>query len=105
MSFGDVIGLYYIFIFIFVGIIGSILLLVNADEFNLEMSFIKTVFMYQFAVYEMVKDKVNTVGIIILEILVTFSVWFLNIILFILACGTLILWVICFLFSIIFARK
>ena len=105
MSFGEIIGLYYIFIFIFVGIIGSIFLLGNADEFNLEMSFVKTVFMHQYVVYTLVKDNISMFGIIILEIFVTISVWFLNVIIFVVACGILILWAICFLFSIIFARQ
>lgn len=96
-------GFYYLFVFIIVGIMGSSSILLNSDEFGLDNP-IKYILMYQYAVYEMVKDKINIVGIILLETFVTFSVWFLNIIIASIIIIFYILYVICLLFLLIFKK-
>ena len=73
----QILQLYYVLIIVFVGICGSLLLL---DEGLLyERNKLKIIFMYQYAVYQLAKDHLNTAGILILEAITTLSVWFLNI--------------------------
>lgn len=94
---------YYIFVFVFAGVIGSLVLV---NEFDLpEEGFLKTVFMYQYAVYMCAKDEINIAGIIILEILTTFSVWFLNIIIVIIYSLIYALMLVCNMFYFIFKRR
>ena len=99
----NILAIYYLFIFIMAGIIGTPFILL---EYEVEIDNpIKTIFMYQYAIYEMVKDRVNIFGIILLEAFVTFSVWFLNIIVFIVIIVGCILWAICMLFLVIFKKR
>lgn len=99
----EVLEMYYAFIFIFVGVLGSIVMIDFYDEIH--GSIIKTVFMYQYAVYELTKDKLNEFGILILETITTLSVWFLNVIIFIIICLYHILRLICKLFYLIFKKR
>lgn len=80
----QILQLYYVLIIVFVGIGGSLLLL---DEGLLyERNKLKIIFMYQYAVYQLSKDKLNTAGILILETITTLSVWFLNILILVVMC-------------------
>ena len=77
MNILQILQLYYLFVFVFVGIGGSLILL---DEGLLhERNKLKIIFMYQYAVYQLSKDKLNAAGILILETITTLSVWFLNV--------------------------
>lgn len=80
----SVLLLYYLFVFIFVGI--GVSLTAVSDFDILSQSRVKQIFMYQYIVYKLASEHLNLVGVIILEILTTFSVWFLNIIIFIFIC-------------------
>lgn len=93
---------YYLMIAIFVGIGGTIALI---DPVVYSRNVFRTIFMYQYAVYELTKDKFNTVGIIILELLTTLSVWFLNIFIAGLLCLWFILSLVCKGFYFIFRKR
>lgn len=103
--------LYYIFIFCFVGVFCS-LPIADQEEvcditkvLNSADNFIKCIFMYQIFVWKLAHKNINSIGLILLEILVTASVWFLNIgISLILICALIIKhgW---HLFCIIFKKK
>lgn len=101
---------YYFFIFVFIGYVGTFAISISDLVFEIESvlksksDFIRCVFMYQFAVYELLSDCINTKGIIILEIITTLSVWFLNIIVFLLLVTLSILKNICILFYKLFNR-
>lgn len=90
-------GLYYLFIFIMVGVIGSLLIMLNYD-IELDNP-LKYIFMYQYVVYDLVKDSINVIGIILLEIFVTFSVWFLNIII---AMIIIVMYIFCAIYRLFF---
>lgn len=80
--------LYYLLVFVFVGIGGTMTLM--CDDYILpysgKVNFLKLIFMYQYAVYKLAEDSISIVGIILLEILTTLSVWFLNIFVLICVC-------------------
>lgn len=99
----DMLGIYYILVFALVGICGSLFAVNECDI--LSQNIFKQIFMYQYAVYEIAKDNINLAGIIILEILTTFSVWFLNVIVFIVICLYYILLAIWKLFYFIFKKR
>ena len=80
----SILGVYYLFVFIFVGIGVSMLLLDN--NLLYERNKLKIIFMYQCAVYQLSKDKLNVAGILILETITTFSVWLLNILIIVFMC-------------------
>jgi hypothetical protein len=80
----DIIMLYYLFVFIFVGI--GVSLTAVSDFDILSQSMLKQIFMYQYVVYKLASEHLNLAGVIILEVLTTLSVWFLNIIIFIFIC-------------------
>lgn len=94
-----------------VGILGS--LVINIDGTVYEDTyiltdiheFIKCVFMYQIGAYQFLKEEINTIGIVILEILITASVWFLNVIIFVLLIAILILKTMCHLFWLVFRKR
>ena len=99
----SVLGIYYFFVFLLVGIAGSITAMSDFDVMSGNK--LKLIFMYQYMVYELAKEDLNIVGIIILEIFTTFSVWFLNIIIFIIVCLYYMLLAICKLFYFIFKKR
>lgn len=76
---------YYLMIFIFVGWMGSIVILsmeevLDSDEIlSNPKDFFRCVFMYQIQIKVFLEDCINVAGIVIVEILTTLSVWFLNI--------------------------
>lgn len=80
----DLVMLYYLFVLIFVGIGASLTAIGDFDI--LSQSRIKQIFMYQYIVYKLASERLNLAGVIILEIITTLSVWFLNIIIFIFIC-------------------
>lgn len=80
----SILQLYYLFVFIFVGIGGTMTAVSDFDL--LSQSMLKQIFMYQYVVYKLASEHLNLAGVIILEIITTLSVWFLNIIIFIFIC-------------------
>lgn len=80
--------IYYVMVLVFVGIGGTLSLVDNDDiiPYRGRPNFLKLIFMYQYAVYKLAKDSINIVGIILLELLTTLSVWFLNMIIVICIC-------------------
>lgn len=109
--FWNIITPYYCMVSIVVGLFGSLLLNIDRTIYNNDnilskkRDFIRFVFMYQVSVYECLKDEISIFGIAILEILTTFSVWFLNLILFIILILVMILKFICYLFWIVFRKR
>ena len=102
MDIVSILGLYYLFVFVLVGIGGS-LALINDDVLNGNK--LKLIFMYQYAVYQLAKDDLNIIGILILEIITTFSVWFLNILILVFMCLWYILSAIWDLFYFCFKKR
>ena len=102
MTILNILQLYYLFVFVLIGIGGS-LGMINDDL--LHGSKLKLIFMYQYAVYQLAKDELNIAGIIILEILTTLRVWFLNILVFIVMCMWYIFSAIWNLFYFIFKKR
>lgn len=100
-------GLYYLFIFIFLGIGGSLSFISdNISDFDdLFKNKLKLIFMYQYMLYEIAEDKLNIAGIIILEILLTLSAWFLNLFVFVILCLWYILSAIWGLFYFVFKKR
>lgn len=102
---------YYMFVLVSVGIIDTCAIVLSEEVFKLDdciknrRDFIRCIFMYQFAVKIKLEDEINTIGIVILEILTTFSVWFLNVIIFAVLCCLLILKVIWHIFWMIFRKR
>lgn len=94
-----------------VGVFGSLAIALDGTVFEEssiltdKFEFIKCVFMYQVVAYRFLSEEINFSGIIILETLITASVWFLNIIVFGTLIIVLILKVICYLFWIVFRKK
>lgn len=98
-----ILQLYYLFVFIFIGIGASLHLLDNGLLY--EKNKLKLIFMYQYAVYQLAKDDLNAAGILILEIITTFSVWFLNILILVVMCLWYILSAIWDLFYFVFKKR
>lgn len=107
----EIIAIYYTFVFVVVGIFCSLWISLRDEVYETEDTlsskkhFIRCIFMYQFAIYEFLSDYINKTGIIILEILGTVSVWFLNIIIFALLCILLILKWLCIGFYKVFKKR
>ncbi len=106
-----VLGVYYVFVLIFVGFIGS--LLISAEDIceiedclKNKQDFIRCIFMYQYTVAILLDEYgINKVGIVIVEILTTFSVWFLNVLIFAVLCFGLLLKGIGYLFWLVFRKR
>ena len=98
----NILQLYYLFVLVIVGI-GCSLILINDDL--LHENKLKLIFVYQYAVYQLTKDELNKIGILILEIITTFSVWFLNILILIVMCAWYILSAVWDLFYFIFKKR
>lgn len=98
----NILQLYYLFVLVIVGL-GCSLTLINDDL--LHGNKLKLIFMYQYAVYQLTKDELNKIGILILEIITTLSVWFLNIIIFVIMCMWYILSAIWDLFYFCFKKR
>lgn len=99
--------LYYLMVFIFVGIGGTLSIVCDTDvvPYSGKPNFLKLIFMYQYAVYKLTEDSISIVGIILLEILTTLSVWFLNIFIIICVCVLYIGLFICKVFYFIFRKR
>lgn len=99
--------LYYLMVFIFVGIGGTITLMCDnyIIPYSGKVNFLKLIFMYQYAVYKFAKDDISIVGIILLELLTTLSVWFLNVLVLIVLCMYYIGLFICKVFYFIFRKR
>ena len=99
----NILGIYYLLVFLLVGIAGSITAM---EEFDvMSRNKLKLIFMYQYMVYELAKEDLNIAGIIILEIFTTFSVWFLNVIIFIIVCLYYIFLAVWKLFYFVFKKR
>ena len=98
-----ILQLYYLFVFVIIGIGGSLHLLDNGLLY--EKNKLKLIFMYQYAVYQLAKDDLNAAGILILETITTLSVWFLNILILVVMCLWYILSAIWDLFYFIFKKR
>lgn len=111
MNVFEIIKNYYFFVAILVGVVGSLAISISDEIYEMDLvltdkkEFVRCIFMYQFAVYYLLKGKINKAGMIILEIFVTLSVWFLNVIVFAFLLALLILRGICCLFWLIFRVK
>lgn len=103
MNILQILQLYYLFVLIFIGIGGSLHLLDNGLLY--EKNKLKLIFMYQYAVYQLAKDDLNAAGILILETITTFSVWFLNILIIVVMCLWYILSAIWDLFYFCFKKR
>lgn len=107
----NLIGAYYTFVFIIVGFIGSFALSISEEVYNIDevltskRQFIRCIFMYQVAIWELLSEDINIIGMLILEILTTLSVWFLNILVFLILIVLLILKGVCFSFYMIFKKR
>lgn len=101
----------YIFINLLVGALGSLVISVSDETYEMDLvltdknEFVRCIFMYQFAVYELLKDEINKTGIIILEILTTLSVVFLNVFIFAIIIFLFAIKMICYLFWIAFRKR
>jgi hypothetical protein len=98
-----ILQLYYLFVLIFIGIGGSLHLLDNGLLY--EKNKLKLIFMYQYAVYQLASEHLNAAGILILETITTFSVWFLNILILVVMCLWYILSAIWDLFYFCFKKR
>lgn len=103
MNILSILQLYYLFVFVFVGIGASLHLLDTGLLY--EKNKLKLIFMYQYAVYQIAKDDLNAAGILILETITTFSVWFLNILIIVVMCLWYILSAIWGLFYFVFKKR
>lgn len=99
----NILGIYYLLVFLLVGIAGSITAMEDFDVMSGNK--LKLVFMYQYMVYELAKENLSIAGIIILEIFTTFSVWFLNVIIFIIICLYYIFLAVWKLFYFVFKKR
>lgn len=108
----EIIALYYTFILVFVGALGSLAISLSCEVYEMEdclknkKDFIHCIFMYQYA-FAILLDMygINKIGVFIAEILTTFSVWFLNVIVFAILCFLFALKMICYLFWILFRKR
>lgn len=66
--------------------------------------FIRCLFMYQFFIYDNLKNKINPLGMIILFALSTFCFWSLNIIVFVTLIILLVIRILCLMFFKIFKK-
>lgn len=103
MNILSILQLYYLFVFVFVGIGASLHLLDTGLLY--EKNKLKLIFMYQYAVYQLAKDDLNAAGILILETITTLSVWFLNILIIVIMCLWYILSAIWNLFYFCFKKR
>lgn len=107
----DIIMPYYYFVAVAVGVIGSLCIVCSDEIFKTDLvltdknEFVRCIFMYQFTVYMLVEDEINMAGIIILEVLTTLSVWFLNILILVIIVFLWIVKAICHLCWIIFRKS
>lgn len=106
-----IIAFYYMFVFVFAGVAGSFAITLSEEVYDMDnclnnkTDFIHCIFMYQFAIKYLLEDQINTVGIVILELLTTLSVWFLNIGIFFILLFCLLLKGICYGFWLIFRKR
>ena len=103
----NVLMIYYVFVMVFVGIGGTLKIIADTDIVpdNGKVNLLKFIFMYQYIVYELAEDSISIAGIILLEILTTFSVWFLNITLLIVFCLVHVGFFICKAFYFVFRKR
>lgn len=111
MNIFEIIKTYYLFVALFIGFFGSTSISISDEIYEMDLvlkdknEFVRCVFMYQFTIYELLKDKINKTGIIILEVITTFSVWFLNVFVFLVVVCLWIIKMICYLFWLMFRKK
>lgn len=102
---------YYMFVFALAGVLGSLVITFSGEVYDMDnclsnkTDFIHCIFMYQIAIKYLFEDQINTVGIVILEVLTTLSVWVLNIGIFFILLFCLLLKGICYGFWLIFRKR
>ncbi len=106
----NLIGFYYTLVLI-PGLLISLFISLTDYVYDMEQvliskkHFIRCVFMYQVAVWKRLSEEINSVGMIILEVLTTLSIWVLNIFIFLILLALLIFKIICLLFYAVFKKK
>lgn len=106
-----ILTIYYTLVLVLVGVCGSLAITLLEEVYDIDnclnnkTDFIHCIFMYQFAIKYLLEDRINTVGIVILEALITLSVWFLNIGIFFILLFCLLLKGICYGFCLIFRKR
>lgn len=107
----NILDVYYIFIFVFVGVFVSLAITLSEEVYDIDCclsskeDFIHCIFMYQYAIKYLLEDEINILGVAILEILTTLSVWFLNVVVFIILLFCLLIKGICYGFWWIFGKR
>lgn len=107
----NILTVYYTLVFTIVGVCGSLAIAFLEEVYDSDCclsnkeDFIHCIFMYQFAIKYLLEDEINIVGMAILEILTTLSVWFLNIGIFLILLFCLLIKGICYGFWLIFRKK
>ena len=98
---------YYIIVLVLVGIAGTLSIMDDRDiiPYSGKVNYLRLIFMYQYTVYKLAKDHISIVGIILLELLTTFSVWFLNMTVLIGICIYYIGLFICRVFYFVFRKR
>lgn len=111
-NFLSLLAVYYMFVFVFVGVMGSLAISLCGEVYEMEdclknkEDFIHCIFMYQYVVAILLGDYgINKAGIAVAEILTALSVWFLNIMIFAWLCFELLLKGIFYLFWLIFRKR
>ena len=101
----------YIAIAIIYGIITGFAITLSDEVFDLEKAlksksdFIRCIFMWQFAAYILLDELINKAGIIIVEVIITFVVLPMSIMIFAILVICLIIKGICILFYKIFRKR
>ncbi len=101
----------YIAIVIVYGIITGFAITLSDEVFDLEKvlksksDFIRCIFMWQFAAYILLDELINKAGIIIVEVIITFVVLPMSIMIFAILVICLIIKGICILFYKIFRKR
>ncbi len=98
----DIFGFYCFINFIITYIVPIML---DADMNDEEKSFWRYVFIYQYGTYKYSKDSINTLGIIILEIIVTLCTFGSSVLIFIGLSILEIFLAMCALFCLIFKKR
>ena len=92
-------------------VVSSFIISIGNDVYDIETclsdkkEFLKCVFMFQVALYMMTEQDINTVGIIILEIIITILTWYGSIFMFIILVAGLFVKIFVKLFIFCFRKK
>lgn len=110
----DIFGIYCaieLFVLVFVGTIGSLIITLDSAVYEMDdglknfNQFLRCVFMYQFAIKEYLDYYVKNSGIILLIVLSSIFVLPLNLLIFFVLCGSLVIKFIVIIFMKVFGKK